>query len=106
MRGKVQNFDTFREVLLIASEWMVKSEELSMLLLINSIENTELVFCLRYVSFHLILNLQREKSSQQKEFMIDMEPCDTSIPTIISSQTRVALGMDVSHGLMAIMTNI
>ena len=51
-----------------------------MLLLINSIENIELVFCLRYVSFHLILNLQREKSSQQKEFMIDMEPCDTSIP--------------------------
>ena len=30
MRGKVQNFDTFREVLLIASEWMVKREELSM----------------------------------------------------------------------------
>ena len=30
MRGRVQNFDTFREVLLIASEWMVKREELSM----------------------------------------------------------------------------
>ena len=30
MRGRVQNFDTFREVLFIASEWMVKREELSM----------------------------------------------------------------------------
>jgi len=30
MRGRVQNFDTFREVLLIASKWMIKIEELSM----------------------------------------------------------------------------
>src|SRR6185369_5318591 len=30
IRGKVQHFNTFREVLLIASEWMVKREELSM----------------------------------------------------------------------------
>ena len=30
MRRRFQNFDTFREILLIASEWMVKREELSM----------------------------------------------------------------------------
>ena len=37
-----------------------------LLLLVISTKSIELVFCLRYVSFHLILNLQREKSSQQK----------------------------------------
>ena len=39
----------------------------------------------------------------KKGLMIYMEPCDTPIPTIISTQTRVALGMDVKHGLMTIM---
>ena len=38
--------------------------------------------------------------------MIDMEPCDITSPTIISTQMRVALGMDVSHGLMTIMRSI
>ena len=36
-----------------------------LLLLVISTKSIELVFCLRYVSFHLILNLLHKKSSQQ-----------------------------------------
>jgi hypothetical protein len=56
------------------------------LLLINSTKSIGLVFCLRYVSFHFILNLQHKKSCQKKRFLIYMEPCDTPSPTIISTQ--------------------
>ena len=37
-----------------------------MSLLVISTKSIELVFCLRYISFHLILNLRHKNSSQQK----------------------------------------
>ena len=71
----------------------------NLLLLVISIKKgiELLLYCLRYVSFHLILNLQHKKSSKKK-FMIYMEPCDTSSPTIISTQISTQMKVCFGHG--------
>ena len=82
----------------------------NLLLLVISIKKYwTTVVCLRYVSFHLILNLQHKKSSKKSSWYTwnhVTHPAQPSYQHKYQHKREFALGMDVSHGLMTIMRNI